>query len=247
MQMEHDTDCFIHEWMHFWSIWKVLCQLCLRVCNQKILCNLKLVWGFFGQFLTHNCLQLPSACSRCCKAFLRTGAVFSSEVCKTRSLVGGGVNFCWKFSFCRNHSAIFSGFPVSYPIYVCLCLTQTWAWLPTFLMLLHLSRLWKVVEGFSRAAGVYFGLCSSVTGSVRAQQSSKHFMENPRYSSSHPDALNRAGDREIHMYNLGGRFDAWTSYFTLEMSHFTCWKCLGLTKYVIVGLRRTKFRVHVRP
>lgn len=93
MQMEHDTDCFIHEWMHFWSIWKVLCQLCLRVCNQKILCNLKLVWGFSGQFLTHNCLQLPSACSRCCKAFLRTGAMFSSEVCKTRSLVGGGSIF----------------------------------------------------------------------------------------------------------------------------------------------------------
>lgn len=49
----------------------------------------------------------------------------------------------------------------------------------------------------------------------------------------------------LHVYNFGGRVDAWTSYFTSELCVFTCWKCLDVIKYVIADLRRTKFRIQL--
>lgn len=130
----------------------------------------------------------------------------------------------------------------SYPVRGCLCWLKFEPDYPTSPMLLHLFRFWKLVEGFIPTA-VYFTVCSSETGSVRAQQSSKHFMQSP--ISGAPSQMLQTG-LGIWGFICTILEQGWClNLFTSELSLLTCWKCLDLIKHVIAHLRRTKFRIQL--
>lgn len=82
-RMEHDTDCFVHEWILSLSIWNVQLRLRVRhVTAENILYSYwDWVWvSLFGFSLTtaHIC-QVPDLCR---KSFLTAEAVFSPGVHK---------------------------------------------------------------------------------------------------------------------------------------------------------------------